>query len=127
MLDKSVAARVGEDAINRQLERIMEPVGLCPFGQLEQLYSATSGRQYDAMLAAMQRSHVTIEPPKDIFNAVLGLQRDLAHHHGLWHRVPMPDLFIAVTALANNYGVLHNDKDYERIAKVRPLVLRRVG
>ena len=68
-----------------------------------------------------------LEPPAEVFDDALHLQRDLAHHRGLWHRIPMGDLFIAVTALAHNYGVLHHDADYERIAKVRPLIQRRVG
>jgi predicted nucleic acid-binding protein len=38
-----------------------------------------------------------------------------------------PDLLIAETALRHGLGVLHIDGDYERIAEVRPLVLRRLG
>lgn len=52
---------------------------------------------------------------------------DLAHHHGMWHRTPIPDLLIAETALQHGLGVLHVDGDYGRIAEVRPLVVRRLG
>jgi predicted nucleic acid-binding protein len=53
-----------------------------------------------------------------------GLQRDLAHHHGMWHRTPLPDLLIADTALHHELGIVHVDRDYERIAEVRPLRVR---
>jgi hypothetical protein len=51
----------------------------------------------------------------------------LAHHHGVWHRIPIPDLLIAETALYHDLGVLHVDGDYDRITEVRPLVVRRLG
>ena len=104
----------------------MEPIGLCPLGRLEQLFSATSGPDYDVRLDQIRNVFISVEPPTDVFEQVVALQRDLAHHHGMWHRVAIPDLFIAVSALTHNYGVLHNDKDYERIAKVRPLISRRI-
>lgn len=60
-----------------------------------------------------------LQAPPDIFDRVRRLQRDLAHHRGMWHRTAVPDLFIAETALSHNAGVLHHDRDYARIAKVR--------
>jgi predicted nucleic acid-binding protein len=57
----------------------------------------------------------------------LRLQRDLAHHHGMWHRVAIPDLLIAETALEHGLGVLHVDSEYDRIAAIRPLITRRLG
>ena len=56
----------------------------------------------------------------------LRLQHDLAGHHGLWHRVPVPDLLIAETALSAGSGVVHVDADFDRIAEVRPLRSRRL-
>ncbi|TXH19086.1 MAG: hypothetical protein E6R06_25220 [Mycobacterium sp.] len=47
-------------------------------------------------------------------------EHDLAHHRGMWHRTPLPDLFIAETAIHHGAGVLHRDRDYARIAQVRP-------
>ncbi|HUH70820.1 MAG TPA: VapC toxin family PIN domain ribonuclease, partial [Mycobacterium sp.] len=38
----------------------------------------------------------------------------------MWHRTPLPDLFIAETAIHHGAGVLHDDRDYRRIAAVRP-------
>jgi len=68
-----------------------------------------------------------VPPPPDIFDRALRLQQDLAHHHGMWHRTPIPDLLIAETALHHRMGVVHVDGDFERIAKVRPLPVRRLG
>jgi len=61
-----------------------------------------------------------------VFESALSLQRDLAHHHGMWHRISIPDLLIACTALQHGLGVVHVDSDFERIAEVRPLVVRRL-
>jgi predicted nucleic acid-binding protein len=69
----------------------------------------------------------SIPAPIDIFERTLRLQRDLAHHHGLWHRIPVPDLLIAETALFHDPGVVHVDGDFARIAEVRPLRVRRLG
>ena len=42
-----------------------------------------------------------------------------------WHRTPIPDLLIAETALHHGLGVLHVDGEFDSIAKVRPLSVRR--
>jgi len=44
----------------------------------------------------------------------------------MWHRTPIPDLLIAVTAIHHGLGVVHVDGDYERISEIRPLVVRRL-
>ena len=75
----------------------------------------------------MHDSFDVIAAPADIFERALRLQRDLAHHHGLWHRIPIPDLLIAKTALHRDLGVVHVDGDFDRIAEVRPLSVRRLG
>jgi predicted nucleic acid-binding protein len=45
----------------------------------------------------------------------------------MWHRTPIPDLLIAETALYHDLGVVRADRDFARIAEVRPLVARRLG
>jgi predicted nucleic acid-binding protein len=44
----------------------------------------------------------------------------------MWHRTPIPDLLIASTALHHGLGVIHAGRDFDRIAEVRPLVVRRL-
>jgi predicted nucleic acid-binding protein len=108
------------------LEELAGLLYLCPVGELEQLYSSRSARDYDKLKAAVHESFDVVAPPIDIFDRALGLQRDLAHHQGMWHRTPIPDLLIAETALHHGLGVVHVDRDYERIAEVRPLKVRRI-
>lgn len=76
----------------------------------------------------MLRADFRLAPaPPDLLDRALRLQHALAHHHGMWHRTPIPDLLIAETALFHNLGVVHVDGDFGRIAEVRPLIARRLG
>jgi len=126
ILDKSAAARAADDEIAAQLEDLAGSLYLCPVAQLEQLYSARSARHYDELDTELRASFQIVHAPGDVFDLALRLQRDLAHHHGMWQRTPIPDLLIATTALHHGLGVVHVDADLDRIAEVRPLVLRRL-
>jgi predicted nucleic acid-binding protein len=110
-----------------QLADLAGSLFLCPVGELEQLYSARSAQDYDALEADLRDTFEIIATPPDLFERAHDLQRDLAHHHGMWHRTPIPDLLIACTALHHGLGVVHVDRDFERIAQVRPLAVRRLG
>ncbi len=126
ILDKSAAARAGEPGIRAQLDELAGRLWICPVGELEQLYSARSAAEYDTLADELRASLPKAATPPDIFDRALALQRDLAHHHGLWHRTAIPDLLIAETALHHGLGVVHVDRDYERIAEVRLLTARRL-
>lgn len=127
MIDKSAAARSDDPIVGAQLGELAAALYVCPMGQLEQLYSARSGMEYDLLRQQLHDGFKLAPSPPDVLERALELQRDLAHHHGLWYRIPIPDLLIAETALFHDFGVLHVDGDFERIAAVRPLVLRRLG
>lgn len=127
ILDKSAAARSGEERVGAQLEALAGSLHLCQIGELEQLYSARSAGDYDKLKSRVHRSFDVLAAPTDLLDRALALQRDLAHHHGMWHRTPIPDLLIAETALFHGLGVVHVDADYERIAEVRRLIVRRLG
>jgi predicted nucleic acid-binding protein len=127
VLDKSAASRVGEARVASELRELAGSLFVCPVGELEQLYSARSAKDYDAVKAGLRASFPMVTAPPDVLDRALGLQRDLAHHHGMWHRTPIPDLLIAETALHHGLGVAHVDADFDRIAEVRPLVVRRLG
>jgi predicted nucleic acid-binding protein len=126
VLDKSAAARSAEPRIAQRLEELAGSLFVCPVGQLEQLYSARSARDYDGLRIELQENFGVVSAPPDIFDRALTLQEDLAHHHGMWHRTPIPDLLIAETAMFHGLGVVHVDRDFERIAEVRPLTVRRL-
>jgi predicted nucleic acid-binding protein len=127
VVDKSAAARGDDPVVKRQLDELAGALYVCPMGELEQLYSARSARDYDTLREVIHDRFAAIAAPPDIFERALRLQRDLAHHHGMWHRIPIPDRLIAETALFHELGVVHVDGDFARIAEVRPLVVRRLG
>ena len=127
LLDKSAAARAGEKRVGEALAELAGSLFLCPVGELEQLYSARSAADYDVLEVDLRETFEIVSAPADLFERALALQRDLAHHHGMWHRTPIPDLLIACTALHHGLGVVHVDRDFERIAEIRPLVVRRLA
>lgn len=127
IVDKSALVRATDPVVSNQLIELAGVLHICPVGELELLYSARSARDYDAQQESLHETFKIATPPPDIFERALRLQRDLAHHHGMWHRIPIPDLLIAETAIHHGLGVLHVDNDFTRIAEVRPLVLRKVG
>jgi predicted nucleic acid-binding protein len=126
VLDKSAAARSDDVDVARQLAELAGSLAICPVGELEQLYSARSAGHYDDLKADLHDSFETVAAPADVLDRALRLQQDLAHHHGMWHRTPIPDLLIAETALYHGLGVVHVDGDFDRIAEVRPLSVRRL-
>jgi len=127
IVDKSAAARSHDPLVSQALEELAGLLFVCPIGELEQLYSARSARDYDTLREELQAAFEIVPPPGDLFDRTLRLQHDLAHHHGMWHRTPIPDLLIAETALYHRMGVVHVDGDFDRIAEVRPLLVRRLG
>ena len=126
ILDKSAAARSAEPAIRAQLDDLAGELWICPVGELEQLHSARSASDYDDLEAALRDTFPRAAAPPDVFERARALQRDLAHHHGMWHRTPIPDLLIAETALHHGLGIVHVDRDYDRIAEVRRITVRRL-
>jgi predicted nucleic acid-binding protein len=126
VLDKSAAARSTDSRVGPQLAELAGSLFLCPIGELEQLYSARSAQDYDELKSDLHANLEMVAAPPDLLDRALHLQQDLAHHHGMWHRTPIPDLLIAETALHHGLGVVHVDGDFERIAEVRPLVVRRL-
>lgn len=126
LVDNSAAARVADPAVGAQLAELTGSLYLCAVGELEQLYSARSAADYDRLQVRLHSILELVDPPPDLLPRALALQRDLAHHHGMWHRSSIPDLLIAETALFHGLGILHVDGDYDRIREVRPLTARRL-
>jgi predicted nucleic acid-binding protein len=127
VVDKSTAVRAADPTVASKLAELAEGLYVCPVGELEILYSTRSAGDYDDQREGLHARFQPIAAPPDILERALRLQRDLAHHHGLWHRIPIPDLLIAEIALHHGLGVIHVDHDFERIADVRPLQVLRVG
>lgn len=104
VLDKSAAARLYDPAVREALAGLSGQLFLCPVGELEQLYSARSAQDYSVLKDAIHAAFEIVLPPPDVFDRTLQLQQDLARHHGMWHRTPIPDLLIAETALYHGMG-----------------------
>ena len=121
IIDKSVATRLSDPNVAAQLTDADGTLYLCEVGLLEQLYSARNARDYDRLETILRTNFDVLSSPADLLVAAQHLQRDLAHHRGLWHRRPIPDLLIAITALHHDVGVVHADNDFDLISKVRPL------
>jgi predicted nucleic acid-binding protein len=126
LLDKSAASRSNDPTIRAELELLAGHLQVCQIGLLEQLYSTRSAADYDVVERNLRAGYPIVDAPSDILERALRLQRDLAHHHGMWHRTSIPDLLIAETALYHGLGVVHVDADFDRIAEVRPLRVRRL-
>jgi predicted nucleic acid-binding protein len=126
IVDKSVATRLGDPKVASQLLDADGQLFLCEVGLLEQLYSARNSRDYDRLEATLRNTFQILSSPPDVLAAAQQLQRELAHHRGLWHRRPIPDLIIAVTAIHHHVGVVHADNDFDLIATVRPLKSWRI-
>lgn len=125
LLDKSAATRAGDPGVYSTLTELAGSLYVCPVGELEQLYSARSARDYDELKTELHSAFPVVSAPPDVLDRALALQHDLAHHHGMWHRTPIPDLLIAETALHHGMGVVHIARDFEKIAEVRSLTVRR--
>jgi len=124
VLDKSAHVRL-MDGVAPPADIDLADLVMCEIGELEWLYSARSAADYERQRSSIREVFPVLPAPPDIFHRVRRLQRDLAHHRGMWHRTAIPDLFIAETALSHNAGVLHRDRDYARIAEVRPELSQR--
>ena len=126
LIDKSAAAHANDPKVRSALAALAGSLYLCPIGRLEQLYSARSASDYDVLERDLGESFPLVAAPQDVFDQALKLQRDLAHHQGMGHRTPISDLLVACTALHHGLGIVHVDRDFERIGEVRPLSIRRL-
>jgi predicted nucleic acid-binding protein len=126
IVDKSVASRFADPRVIQQLSTVEGTLYICEVGLLEQLYSARSASDYDKMERELRSAFDILPAPARALELAQSLQRDLAHHRGLWHRRPIPDLLIAVTALHHGVGIVHADTDFSLIAQVTALATRRI-
>ena len=95
-----------------------DALGVCAQVRLEILWSARSGKDYDALAEELTALRV-IESDASTFERALEVQRRLAHVGGLHHRsVKIADLIIAAAAEAADATVLHYDGDFDRVAEV---------
>jgi hypothetical protein len=71
ILDKSAAVRSSDPRVGEELSALAGLLFVCPIGELEQLYSARSARDYDLLKDDLQRNFEIVSPPADVFDRAL--------------------------------------------------------
>lgn len=123
VVDNSAFQRGGHPAIRGEWIRAVEGGSLyrSPILEFEVLYSARNAREYEELreeLAALRPLELTAE----IVEAALRAQEELAQRAPAFQRLPHQDYLVAAAAAANGLGVLHYDRDFDRIAEHSSLV-----
>lgn len=120
LVDKSAIPRLPESTQAKLwVERINNnQLHITTMTRLEIGYSARSSQDLENAFSSLPLSRMSIEGVTPAIEErawqVLKLLAKKGHH-----RAPsIPDLIIAATAEIANYVVLHNDKDFDLIAKV---------
>jgi predicted nucleic acid-binding protein len=127
LADTSMVVRLrrGRDIQSRWVDAVQAGlVGVCPVVEAE-LVRATASRADRERLRSLLRSLFSWHPmPEDAWRFVEQTQNalvDLGKHKG----PSVVDLLVAATAEAWGLTVLHVDADFETIARVSPVKVRR--
>jgi predicted nucleic acid-binding protein len=123
LIDTSVWITVFRDRtgkVRQQLETLIDnrEVLLTRFTQLELLQGSLDEKEWN-LLSTYLDTQDYIEPTSNSWQAAARIYYDL-RRKGLTVRSPI-DCCIAQAALENNLLLIHNDRDFETIAKVRSL------
>jgi predicted nucleic acid-binding protein len=123
LIDTSVWITVFRDRtgqVRQQLETLIDEreVLLTRFTQLELLQGSLDEREWN-LLSTYLDTQDYIEPTSQSWQAAARIYYDL-RRKGLTVRSPI-DCCIAQAALEHNLLLIHNDRDFETIAKVRSL------
>jgi len=115
--------RDGSGARRSRLEAELDPedVLLTPFSQLELLQGCRDEREW-ALLEAYLEDQEYLEPRRETWARAARILFDL-RRQGLTVRSPV-DCCIAQIAIDHRVLLLHRDRDFEAIARVRPLQQR---
>ena len=129
LIDTSVWVDVLRDTSDGAANRVRslvadDDVVLTRFNQLELLQGAADEREW-AMLADFLEGQDYVEASGGTWRDAARIYFDL-RRQGRTVRSPI-DCCIAQLAIENNLRLLHNDRDFETIAEVRPLVARRIA
>lgn len=118
LLDNSAWSRLLAGKLRgEQAEQVAEwleerRLGICLPFLLEAGYSARSAADHQEMMARLERLP-RVQVDEEVERMALGAQRELAQigHH----RLPPTDLLVAACAHKIGGGIVHCDRDYERI------------
>ncbi|MFE1102812.1 PIN domain nuclease [Nocardiopsis alba] len=128
LVDTSALARIygspeGYEEWDRAL--VHGTVAVCPITELEFLYSARSETHHARMVDLLNRMLLPVELSEDHFARAWEVQRLLTGRGE--HRSAGPvDLLVAACAEMHGLTLLHDDNDFETIARVTLQKVRRV-
>lgn len=109
---RNQAADPWDELADRGLVTICEPA------MAETLLLAET-KKYEALETSIEEKYLKIDIPDGVWRLVAGIRRELASHSA--HQgLSVADLVIAATALRLNMTILHEDADYETVARFVP-------
>ena len=120
LIDTSALVRIGRrQASPRWYEDVSRGlVGLCEPVLVETLTGADA-KSYDRLEGDLRDGYPWVGVPDDVWSIVGAVQRHLAgvsQHHGL----SVADHLVVATAIKMKLVVLHEDADFETVARVIP-------
>jgi len=121
LIDKSAWVQRTHSTVARQrIDRLATAgrAATCLPVALEQLYSARNREDFAKRRASLDLL-VWLPVTAAVEEEAIDLLSQLAHKGQ--HRMPLPDVMIAATALVHKATLLHYDADFERIAAVTGL------
>jgi predicted nucleic acid-binding protein len=126
LVDKSVWARYGQDAVRATLRPLVQAgvVATCWMVDLAVLYSVRNGAEHDRV-SADRRGLEWLAMPDEVGDRAIEVQAELVRR-GRHRGVPLPDLVIAATAERHGATVLHYDADFDVIAEITGQPMRWV-
>jgi hypothetical protein len=121
LIDKSAwAQRRHHPEANERINRLatLGRAATCLVAALEYLYPARNRADFDDQREALDLLE-WLPATAEVESTAVEIMATLARK--AQHRMPVPDLMIAATALVHDAAVLHYDRDFERIADVTEL------
>ena len=117
LLDTSVLARLSEPAVRAVVEPIaaIGRAARAGISDLEIGYSARNGREWDALVGALD-TLLLVETTADHVQRARQVQRLLAADSQRGRKIP--DLLVAAAAEQLGYTVLHYDANFDHLAGV---------
>lgn len=127
LIDTSIWIQVFKDKQGNEAKRIQtwldgREVVLTRFNQLELLQGCRDDQEWQ-LLSSYLEDQTYIETTSETWQSAARIYYDL-RRQGLTVRSPI-DCCIAQLALQNDLLLMHNDKDFDVISTIRPLIMYR--
>jgi predicted nucleic acid-binding protein len=118
VVDKSALARISHPTVKAVLEPLLVEghLATCAVTNLEMLFSARSGAEWDMVREQLQGLPAVPITPTVCTRAIE--VQGMLWHNGKVRAVGIPDLLIAAAAEVAGLSVLHYDTDFDLVAAV---------